>query len=207
MKLFSEASRRNEIPIGDVLVTTLPARGVVLELASGSGQHVVAFARRLPDRVFRPSDPSAEARASIDAYVAESGLANVEPARAIDVCVPGWEEPVDAILNINMVHIAPWAASLALFRGAARCLGPGAPLVLYGPYRFGGVIVPSNAAFDEDLRSRNPLWGVREYEDLRRAAAEAGFDADPPIALPANNHVLVFRRRAREARHGGAPPV
>jgi SAM-dependent methyltransferase len=197
MKAFAPAADRNKEPILDVLRRVLPARGVVLELASGSGQHSVHFAATLPALTFRPSDPSPEARESIAAWVAESNLPNVEAPRAIDVTVPGWElERVDAILCINMIHISPWASTLALFRGAARCLGPGAPLVLYGPYRFhGDFLAPSNAAFDDSLRGRDPEWGVRDVDDIDAVAENAGFSREETIAMPANNHVLVYRRR------------
>lgn len=196
MKRFSDAAERNKGPILEVLRRVLPERGRVLEIASGSGQHVVHFAAALPQLLFQPSDPSAEARASITVHVAESGVTNVAPP--IDLDVLGSDpHSADAIVCINMIHIAPREATLALFAGAARSLGPGAPLVLYGPFRFDGVwSAPSNAAFDADLRRRNPAWGIRDTRDLLEIAEREGFEAEPPIPMPANNHVLVFRRRA-----------
>ncbi|NUP05491.1 MAG: DUF938 domain-containing protein [Polyangiaceae bacterium] len=196
MKASAPAADRNKGPIADVLRRLLPDRGVVLEIASGTGQHAAHFAATFPDVVFRPSDPSAEARASIDAYVREVGLPNLEPPVALDVRVPGWEQPVDVVLCINMIHIAPWTAAEALFDGASRCLTPGrGRLVLYGPYRFHGAFTaPSNEAFDESLRSRDPSWGVRDVDDLDVLAKRTGFVRTETIAMPANNHVLVFDR-------------
>lgn len=196
MKRFSDAAERNKGPILDVLRRVLPARGRVLEIASGSGQHIVHFAAALPDLAFQPSDPSAEARASVALTASEAGLTNVAPPIELDVLASELP-PTDAIICINMIHIAPAAATAALFAGAARSLGPGAPLVIYGPFRFDGVFsAPSNAAFDADLRRRNPEWGVRDTRDILEIASREGFDAEPPIEMPANNHVLVFRRRA-----------
>ncbi len=201
----SPAADRNREPLSKVLERELPPRGLVLELASGTGQHVVYFAQRLSSHVFQPSDPSAEARESVEAYRAAHALENVRPVLAIDVLSPGWEAPfvgvVDAIVCINMVQVAPKEASRALFEGARRILGErgaASPLVLYGPYRFGGkFLAESNAAFDASLRERNPAWGVRDADELAEEARAAGLVASPPIAMPAQNHVLVFRPAAR----------
>jgi hypothetical protein len=166
----------------------------VLEIASGSGEHCACFAAALPALTFQPSDPDPVARASCDAWCA--GLANVRAALALDAAEAIW--PVaraDAVLCINMAHIAPWAATRGLLRGAARVLPQGAPLVLYGPwFREGVEAAPGNIAFDADLRARDPDWGVRRLEDL---VAEAGADFAAPgiIAMPANNLTLVLRRR------------
>ncbi|MFO0553749.1 MAG: DUF938 domain-containing protein [Polyangiaceae bacterium] len=196
--LFSAAADRNKTPIVAELDRILPDNGVVLELASGSGQHVVHFASALPRLTFQPSDPSREARESIADYVAGAGLPNLEAPADIDVTIEGWERPVAAIVCINMVHISPIQASEGLFRGAARCLAESqGPLVLYGPYRFHGVfLAESNAAFDASLRARDPRWGVRDVDELD-ALAGAWFSRVETIALPANNHILVYRLRGR----------
>lgn len=194
-KSVAPAADRNKAFILEVLEKVLPERGVLLEIASGSGQHVVHFARALTKWRFIPSDPTGGARASIAAWIAEEGLSNIEPPREIDVRVPGWDEAkVDAILCINMVHIAPFEAAQALFAGAARALD-GGPLVLYGPYRFSGsFLAESNAEFDRSLRARDPSWGVRDVDDLDAEAGVAGLSRTDTFALPANNHVLVYRR-------------
>ncbi len=197
-KNVAPAADRNKAFILEVLEKVLPEQGVLLEIASGSGQHVVHFARALPKWRFIPSDPTASARASIAAWIAEEGLPNIEPPRAIDVRAGGWEtSSVDAILCINMVHIAPFEAAQALFAGAAQALATG-PLVLYGPYRFSGeFLAESNAEFDRSLRARDPSWGVRDVDDLDATAAAAGLARTDTFALPANNHVLVYRRGPR----------
>jgi len=155
---FAPAVARNRDPILDAIRRHLPATGLVLEVASGSGEHAVHFAAALPGLDFQPSDPEAGARASIDAWAAASGLANIRPALALDAAAPAWPvAAADAVVGINMIHIAPWAAAEGLMRGAAAILPPGAPLILYGPYRRGGAhTAPSNAAFDADLRARDP---------------------------------------------------
>jgi len=203
MKRSAPAAERNQGPIGDVLVRVLPARGTVLEIASGSGLHAVAFARRLPGVTWQPSDVSAEARASVAAYADEAALANLRPPIAVDATSPAWTGEgaageVDAIVCINMIHIAPWEAALGLFAGAGRRLPDGGVLVLYGPYRFAGEFTaPSNAAFDQSLRDRDPRWGVRDVTDLEAAAGAHGLVLAETVAMPANNHVLVFRRAPR----------
>lgn len=190
------AAARNRDPILAVLRGVLPASGLVLEVASGSGEHVVHFAAALPGLTFQPSDPDPGARASIDAWAAEAGLDTIRPAVALDAAAPGWPvAAADAVLCINMVHIAPWAATEGLMRGAAAILPPGAPLVLYGPYRRDGAhTAPSNAAFDADLRARNPAWGIRDLEAVAELAAAQGFRAPAVTPMPANNLTLVFRR-------------
>jgi SAM-dependent methyltransferase len=207
-RLYAPAAQRNRGPILAVLERHLPGRGTVLEIASGSGEHVVHFAARLGSLVFQPSDPDSAARASIDAWVAASGLGNVRPALALDAAAPDW--PVaraDAVLCVNMIHIAPWRAAEGLVAGAARLLGPGGVLYHYGPYkRGGGHTAPSNAAFDADLRRRNPDWGVRAVEDVAALAAAAGFSAPEIEAMPANNLSLIFRRIASAAKEGIGGP-
>jgi hypothetical protein len=192
------AAARNREPILAVLRRVLPDAGLVLEIASGSGEHAVYFGRALPHLEFQPSDPDPESRASIDAWREHSGLANVRPAVALDATADSW--PVDdpaAVLCCNMIHIAPWDAALGLLRGAAARLAPGQPLVLYGPYRRGGAHTSaSNEQFDESLRTRDPSWGVRDLDEVEREARERGLELDEIVEMPANNLTLVFRRRA-----------
>lgn len=199
-RLESPAAERNKEPIAEVLARVLPEVGTVLEIASGSGQHVAHFAKRFAKLTFQPSDPSAAARASVDVMCAEEHLANVRAALQIDVMDPDWhrvvDAPVAAIICSNMIHIAPWEATLGLLAGAGKLLAVGAPCVLYGPYRFGGHFrAESNAAFDESLRSRDPRWGVRDLDDVGRIADAEGFDLREVVDMPANNHVVVFVRR------------
>ena len=194
-RLFAPAAARNREPILAVLRRHLPAHGLVLEIASGSGEHTVHFAAALPQLDFQPSDPDPEARASIDAWRAFTALKNVRPALALDVTREPWlVEKAAAALCINMVHVSPWRATEALVRGAARVLPPTGVLYLYGPYRRDGVhTAPSNAAFDASLRARDPEWGVRDLEAVAALAAAHGF-AEPIVEpMPANNVSLVFR--------------
>ncbi|HEY1611855.1 MAG TPA: DUF938 domain-containing protein [Paraburkholderia sp.] len=194
---FAPAAERNAAPILDVLRRALPPAGVVLEIASGTGQHAVHFATALPSIEWQPSDADPRARASIAAWRAQTGLANLREPLDLDVRRAPWPlEAADAIVCINMIHIAPWDAAEALMEGAGALLREGGVLVLYGPYRrHGEHTAPSNAAFDEDLRARNPAWGVRNMEAVDALAASAGFEAEPCIAMPANNFGLVFRKR------------
>jgi hypothetical protein len=190
------AAARNRDPILAVLRSVLPQSGTVLEIASGSGEHSVHFARALPGLIFQPSDPNPEARLSIAAWVADSGLANLRPPLALDAASPPWTVTVaDAVLCINMIHISPWAATEGLVRGAAAALPSGGPLYLYGPYRRAGVTTaPSNEAFDQDLRRRDPAWGLRDLEAVAALAAAAGFSGPAVTEMPANNLSVVFRR-------------
>lgn len=194
-RLYAPAVQRNREPLRDVLAEVLPASGLVLEVASGTGEHAVFFAEAFPGLTFQPTDADAEARASIDAWVALTGQGNLRPALALDAAAAEWPiTAADAVMCINMIHIAPWAACLGLMAGAARCLSPGSPLILYGPYRRDGQhTAPSNVEFDRSLKARNSAWGVRDLEAVTTAAAAVGFA--PPIitAMPANNFTLVFR--------------
>ncbi len=196
MKRHAPATARNVRPIGDVLEQELPEKGVVLEIASGTGEHAVAFAARFPALEWQPSDPDEEARASIEAWRAEVGLACLRAPVALDASAPDW--PVtraDAVVCINMAHISPWSATVGLFEGAAQILGAGAPLILYGPFLEDEVeTTRSNRAFDADLRSRNAEWGLRERSQVDRIAGEAGFAPSRRYAMPANNLSLVYRR-------------
>lgn len=192
------ATLRNRDPILAVLREALPGSGLVLEVASGTGEHVRHFAEALPALSFQPSDPDAAARASIAAWCA--GLPNVLPPLALDAAATDWPiARAEALLCINMVHISPWAATLGLFAGAARLLPEGGPLYLYGPYRRADVpTAPSNEAFDESLKARNPAWGLRRLEDVHAVADAAGFAFDRLVEMPANNLSVLFRR-ARSA--------
>lgn len=195
MKHHASATARNREPIREVLARELPGTGLVLEIASGSGEHAVAFARAFPGIEWQPSDPDPTALASIAAWRDEEALPNLLAPVQLDVTKVPWPiERADAIVCINMVHIAPWEAAVALFAGAGRLLAPGALLYLYGPYRFGGVTAPSNEVFDQSLRSRDPRWGVRDVRDLGAVATEQGFALRGAVAMPANNHSLLFRR-------------
>ena len=196
MRRQAPAAARNRQPILDVLREHLPADGVVLEVASGSGEHIVHFAEALPALDFQPSDPSDHARASIDDWARTLGLANVRPALSLDAESDAWPvERADAVLCCNMIHIAPWEAAVGLLAGAGRLLPAGGLLYLYGPYRRGGQhTAPSNAAFDRDLRARNPAWGVRDLEEVASLAGESGFDPPAIVEMPANNLSLLFRR-------------
>ncbi|UCE32102.1 MAG: DUF938 domain-containing protein [Burkholderiales bacterium] len=190
------AAERNRQPILEVLAAVLPESGLVLEVASGTGQHVEHFAAALPALQWQPSDPDPDARASIDARIRLAGLDNVRAAIALDVRRTPWPlEAADAIVCINMIHIAPWSAALALLDGAAAVLPPGGVLVLYGPYMRDGVhTAPSNARFDAYLRARDPQWGVRDLREVQAAAAAAGLALDRVLEMPANNLSVVFRK-------------
>ena len=196
-KRESPAAQRNREPIADVLADVLPERGMVLEMASGTGEHVVHFAKRFAHLDWYPSDPDAEARASIAAHVAQARLANVMPPLALDAAASEWPlDAADAILCINMVHISPWQATEGLFAGAARLLPPmDGPLILYGPYLEREVeTAPSNLAFDESLKARDPRWGLRDLADVDALAKRHGFMRTLRVAMPANNLIVVYRK-------------
>ncbi|WP_029935781.1 DUF938 domain-containing protein [Sphingomonas sp. UNC305MFCol5.2] len=190
------ATERNREPIAAVLGEELPDRGLVLEVASGSGEHAAFFAERFPDLTWQPSDPDDDALASIAEWCA--GMANVLPPIALDAAEADWPvAAADAILCVNMVHISPWKATLGLMAGAGQLLAPGAPLILYGPYRQRGVpTAESNEAFDVSLNTRNPAWGLRHVEEVSAAAAARGLLLDRIVTMPANNLSLVFRRES-----------
>ena len=199
--LSSPAALRNRGPILDILQRYLPQTGAVLELASGSGEHVTHFAAAFRSLVFQPSDPDAQARAGVAERVWQSGLKNVRAPLALDATAEDWQLPAEiseslaAILCINMIHISPWRAALGLLRGAGNALSPGGLLYLYGPYRRGGRhTTPSNDAFDRDLRSRNPEWGVRSLEDVVAAGAAHQLSLAEIVEMPANNLSVLLRR-------------
>jgi hypothetical protein len=190
------ATQRNREPILAVLARALPAAGLVLEVASGTGEHACFFASKLPGLEWQPSDPDDGNRASIAAWRDEAALPNLRAPLALDATWERWPiERADALLNINMIHIAPWAACAGLMRGAARVLSPGAPLLLYGPFRRGGRhTAPSNEAFDRGLRAQNATWGVRDLDEVTRAAAAQGLALAEIVEMPSNNLSVIFRR-------------
>jgi SAM-dependent methyltransferase len=194
--LHAAATERNRGPILEVLRTVLPPAGLVLEIASGTGQHAAFFAPAFPALRWQPSDTSERLLESIRAWSAASGAPNLAPPVLLDVEQEPW--PVahaDAILNINMIHISPWSAAEALFRGAARRLPPSGVLFLYGPFKRGGQhTADSNQRFDERLRNEDPRWGVRDADDVQALASSVGFGAAEVVPMPANNLSLVFRR-------------
>ncbi|MDT9598470.1 DUF938 domain-containing protein [Sphingosinicella rhizophila] len=196
MKLSAPSTERNREPIAAVLREILPGHGDVLELASGAGEHAVYFARLFPNLVWQPSDPDRDALASISAWRTEAGLDNLREPLILDVAADPWPvRRADALLCINMVHISPWTATVGLMRGAGRLLPHDGPLILYGPYRRRDVpTAPSNEAFDQSLRSRNPEWGLRDLDSVRDEAAANGLGFDRLFEMPANNLILVFRQ-------------
>jgi len=199
---FSPSTARNREPISAAMRRVFPQTGKVLEIASGAGEHAVFVARALPGLVWQPSDPDAESRASISAWIEHEGLANILPSLDIDVREKDWgvKAPFDAIVAINMIHIAPWEAALGLFAGAGRLLRGGGLLFLYGPYmRDGKHTAPSNQAFDAWLKARDPSFGVRDIADVTAVAARNGLALRETIEMPANNLSLVFERRPSSA--------
>jgi len=193
---YAPATLRNRDFIVGVLRDVLPTKGVILEIASGSGEHVVHFARNFPSLVFQPSDREPDALQSVAAWVKAMGVSNVRAPMILDVSQSPWPiASADGIICINMVHISPWESALGLVRGAAAILPPTAPLYLYGPYkREGFATASSNQAFDRSLRDRDPTWGLRDLEAVAAAAQSVGFSIPTIIEMPANNLSVVFRR-------------
>lgn len=191
----SPSVQRNRDVIASVLRDVLPRDGLVLEVASGSGEHVVHFASLFPRLTWQPSDPDPHALASIEAWRSHAGFANVLPPLQIDAAAPEWPlKEADAVLCINMTHISPWSATQGVIAGAQRLLEPGQPLYFYGPFKQAGVaFAPSNAAFDASLRERNPDWGLRAVEDVIALARQHGFGRHRIVGMPANNLSVVFR--------------
>jgi hypothetical protein len=196
-RLDSPAAERNKQPIAEALAGVLPARGLVFEIASGTGQHAEHFARVFPDLQWQPSEPDDESRAALAVRVQDAALPNLRAPLAFDV--HSQEAPLaaaDAVICSNMTHIAPWSACEAMLRHASALLAPGAPLFLYGPFMRDGLhTAPSNAAFDRSLRARNPTWGVRDLTDVDGLARGHGFTLALTMAMPANNLSVVWRRR------------
>ncbi len=192
---LASAAERNRGPILGVLERILPKQGTVLEIASGTGHHVVWFAERLPRLTWQPSDLDPERRAGIAGGIVDSGLANILPPREIDACDRDWGiDNAQAVLCSNMIHIAPLHAAKGLIAGAGRLLAARQPLFLYGPFKRGGKhSTPSNEAFDESLQARNPEWGVRDLDEITALAEASGFALDELVEMPANNLSVVFR--------------
>jgi SAM-dependent methyltransferase len=193
------------VPIREALTRVLPKKGTVLEIGSGTGEHVVCFAKALPRLVWLPSDPDGASRASIEAWMANEGLANVRAPVAIDVREKLWgvedDAPFDAMISLNMVHIAPWAATLGLLAGGARLLRPNGVLFLYGPFMLGGKhTAATNAAFDVDLKKRDPRWGVRDVDDIVSEAVPHGLELREVVEMPANNLSLVLIKASRHTQ-------
>lgn len=190
------APERNKGPILDVLRRVLPETGIVLEIASATGQHIAHFASELPGLMWQPSDRTDEHLGNLVARRESVALPNLLAPIRLDVTELPWAVGrVSAIYNANMIHISPWSATLGLFEGARAILSEGAPLITYGPYAFDGEHVSdSNRAFDESLRSRNAEWGVRDASEVARVALESGFSLEERFPMPANNFTLVWRR-------------
>lgn len=197
MKLDFPATQRNREPILDVLRQVLPSEGLVLEIASGSGQHSVAFAQTFANLEWQPTDLEPSHLASIEAYVKDSGLKNLRAPLPLDVREAQWPiQQAQAVLNINMIHISPWSCCECLFTGAAKILEEQSLLYMYGPFKVEGkTTAPSNEAFDESLRSRNPEWGLRWLSEVADAAGREGFELERTVEMPANNLSVIFRLR------------
>ncbi|MET0405870.1 MAG: DUF938 domain-containing protein [Cystobacter sp.] len=198
MKRHAPSADRNREPLLNVLREVLPARGTVLEVASGTGQHAVFFARALPHLTWQPTDREPGALASIEAWRQEEALPNLRAPFALDVQTGPWPTgPVEALVAINLVHISPWEACQGLLEGAGRVLVPGGVLVLYGAYLVEGQpTAPSNLAFDASLRERDPAWGVRELGAVTAEARRHGLERERVLEMPSHNLTVVLRARA-----------
>ena len=194
----ASAAERNKGPILEVLRRVLPEEGLILEIASGTGQHVLHFAAALPELTWQPSDADPEIRKLISANVGAVNPGNINTVLELDVLKTPWPvSEADALLCINMIHISPWATTVALFDGARDTLSAEDVLFLYGPYRRDDRhTAPSNEAFDASLRSRDPQWGVRDLEEVERTAEQAGYILEEVVAMPANNFSVIFRKAA-----------
>jgi len=198
---IAPAAARNRDPILEVLRSVLPPAGLVLEVASGTGEHVIHFAAAMPELVWQPSDPSADARASITAWAAATDAGTIRPPLDIDAGADVWPiARADAVLCINMIHISPWSATEGLLRGAGAILPAGGPLLLYGPFRRAGIATaPSNEAFDRDLKRRDPRWGLRDLDAVAALAGRHGLRLDRVVDMPANNLTVIFRKAGAPA--------
>jgi hypothetical protein len=192
------AALRNREPIADVLRDWLPSSGLVVEIASGTGEHAAFFAGRFPNLEWQPSEVHPDALGSIGAWREEVRLPNLREPLVLDASSPDWPiSSADAVLSINMVHISPWVSALGLIEGAARALPPGGPLILYGPWLKDDIATAeSNLAFDVDLKRRDPDWGLRRVEDFAAAALEKGLSLEDTRSMPANNLMLLLRLAA-----------
>lgn len=194
---YSPAAARNREPILSILRDEVPNDGRVLEIGSGSGEHAVHFATALSGIIWHPTERDATALAGIDAHARAAGARNIEPAHRLDVLETPWpaQGPFDGIFCANVIHIAPWSVASAIIESAASVLVPGAPLILYGPFKRNGAFgAESNAAFDRTLRAENPDWGIRDLErEIQPLAEKAGFRLSARHEMPANNLAVVFR--------------
>lgn len=192
------AALRNREPIAEVLADWLPVSGLVLEIASGTGEHAIFFAERFPSLEWQPSDIDLNALGSIAAWCEESGLPNLRAPLTLDTASPDWAiDGADAVVSINMVHISPWRSALGLLDGSTRILHAGAPLILYGPWLKEDIeTAPSNLAFDADLKRRDPAWGLRRVEDFAAEANPRGFTLEAVRQMPANNLMMLWRKAA-----------
>lgn len=197
-RIVAPSAERNKGPILDVLKRVLPMRAFVVEIGSGTGQHAIHFAKAMPMITWQPTDFDAEYRESVKQWTAVEKVDNILPPLALDVRQRPWPvAPADAVVSINMVHVAPWSATTALFEGAADIVRPGGIVFLYGPYTRGGVhTAPSNAQFDASLRAHDPKWGIRDVDDVTNVAERTGFERREIVQMPANNLSLIFDRRA-----------
>jgi SAM-dependent methyltransferase len=195
-RLYRPHVARNRDPILDVLRRVLPPHGLMLEIASGSGEHAAYFAQNLAALTWQPTDPDATALASITAHRQSADAPNLLPPLLLDVTAEIWPMArADAIVCCNMIHIAPWTACEGLIAGAARILPATGVLYLYGPYKIGGRhTAPSNAAFDADLRARDPAWGIRDLDEVTALAERRGLTRAETVEMPANNLSVIFRR-------------
>ena len=200
MKRYAPAAARNAQPIAEVLDKELPESGLVLEIASGTGEHAVFMGRRFVSLCWQPSDPDPDSLGSIAAWAEEAALPNILKPLQLDVQAPEWPvNSADAVVCINMIHIAPWEATLGLFRGAADLLKDRAPFILYGPFLEDHVeTAPSNLAFDADLKRRNAGWGLRQLGDVDVVAMEHGFARTARYEMPANNLMIVYRKKPQD---------
>ncbi len=196
LRRSAPAALRNREPIAEVLGEWLPPSGLVLEIASGTGEHAVFFAERFPSLRWQPTDIHSDALTSIAAWREGGQLSNLLPPLTLDAASPDW--PIDraqAVLSINMVHISPWTSALGLLDGAARLLGPAAPLILYGPWLKDDIeTAPSNLEFDANLKARDPSWGLRRVEDFAAEAEPRGFALGAVRPMPANNLMMLWRK-------------
>lgn len=201
VRLDYPATGRNQEVILDVLKEALPKSGAVLEVASGSGQHITYFAQQIPQLKWQPSDIEAAARASIDAWRNEMGVTDavltpIDLDASVDIWSLGHIKDLNAIMSINMIHISAWEACLGLLKNASRVLPAGGVLYLYGPFKVGGFhIAPSNAEFDLSLQSQNPSWGVRNLDDVAEEALKQNFQLMKTIRMPANNFSVIFHKK------------
>jgi SAM-dependent methyltransferase len=195
-RLVSPSAERNKGPIAEILMRVLPAQGEVLEVSSGTGQHVLHFAQAMPHLRWQPTEQDADSLKSIESWLRQSPVPNVRAPLRLDVHDTIWPvHQVAAVLCINMIHIAPPSAAEALLRGAGKVIAPGGLLFLYGPYRRQGEhTAPSNQAFDDRLKAQNPEWGVRNLEDIVRLASIVGLALEQTHDMPANNLSVVFRK-------------